>query len=331
MKKYSKKKPLNSYCCEKANPLENIQAQKRNYKNLESDWREKLVALTDEQKKDKMLLYSTQGNKKLVKILYETMQEPTLDFTFAGDNCLTLAARSGDFQTVKYLVEQGIDIDFVGADGKTALQTYAFKGMVHHCKFLLDHFANPDTKGFMEETALFGAVINNQPEIIKLLNEYYTNLNIKNKQGIAPLMIACQNKNRQESLLTLLKLGADIEVEDFENKRPLSYAIKSNNRQFIDILLKRKCELNYQDANGVSPLMLAAKYGQKETLRVLLTKGADIYLQDNNGKTALDYAVDFDHPGSVDILGKAKRVLEQGDKDLSFFGKQNRVTNSCVK
>ena len=331
MKKYSKKKPLNSHCIKKINPLENIQPQRRDYKHLKDNWREKLEVLTDQQKQEKMLLYSSQGNKKLVKILYETMQNPTLDFSYAGDNCLTLAARSGDFKTVKYLVEQGIDIDYVGADGKTALQTYAYKGMLHHCKYLLDHFANPDTKGFMGQTALFDAVINNKPEIITLLSEYYTNLNTKNDEGVYPLMVACQNKHRQESLLTLLKLGADIEVEDFENKRPLSYAIKSNNRQFIDILLKRKCELNYQDINGISPLMLAAKYGQKETLRVLLTKGADIFVKDKNGKTALDYATDFNHPGSVDILAKAKRVLEQGDKDLSFFGKQNRVTNSCVK
>ena len=331
MKKYSKKKPLNSYCKQKVNPLEKIQVKKRTYNNLESNWREKLENLPDEKKQELMLLYASKGNKKLVKILYELMQEPNINACLFGDNCLTLASRNGDFATVKYVVNKGIDIDFVGADGKSALHTYAYKGLYTQCKFLLDNFANPDNKGFMEQTPLFDAVINNKPQIITLLFEYNADLNALNSEGLAPIMVACQNKYRQESLLTLLKLGCNIEVQDNDLRRPLSYAIKSNNRQFIDILLKRKCELNYQDANGVSPLMLAAKYGQKETLRVLLTKGADIYLKDQNGNTALDYAVNYNHLGSVDILTKAHKVMEQGDQDLTFFGKQNRVTNSCVK
>ena len=330
MKKYSKKKPLNSHCKNKFNPLEKMTEKKRSYDNLEDDWKENLLSLTDNDKKTKILFYCSKGNKKMVKLLFESMQVPDINVSYSGDNGLTLASRTGDFATVKYLVKNGIDIDFIGSNGRSALHTYARKGLLTECKFLLDNLADPNNLGFKGQTPLFEAVINNKPEVIEMLYKYGANLNFANEEGIAPLMVACQNKYRQESLLTLLKLGANIETVDFMGQTPLYYAIRSNNRQFIDILIKR-CNLNHQDNNGVTPLMLAAKYGQKETLRVFLSKGANIYLKDKNGKTALDYAEHYKHPGSVDILAKAHRVMEQGDQDLSFFGKQNRVANSCVK
>ena len=169
MKKYSKKKPLNSHCKKTINPIEKEKTQKRTYNNLQGNWKEKLYSMTDEQKKENILLYASQGNKKLVKMLYESMINPDLNASYYGDNALTLASRNGDFSTVKYLVEKGIDIDFIGANGRSALHTYARKGMYAETKFLLENNASPNNTGFMEQTPLFEAVINNKPEIIELL------------------------------------------------------------------------------------------------------------------------------------------------------------------
>lgn len=329
MKKFSKKKPLNGYCKPKANSLEKQKEETRDYKHLSSNWLEKLLKMPKEKQQYLFMLYSTQGNKKLVKILHEYCNID-INYVYENDNALTLAARSGDMATVKYLVQKNIDINFVGADGKTALQTFAYKGMVANCRYLLDNDANPNKPGAYNQTPIFDAVINNRTDIVDLLTSYGANLDAKNKEGNTPLMIACQNSQRQESLLRLLNYGADIEQQNRKGEKALHVAIKSGNRHFVDILLKRDCNLDCKDLNGTSALMMAAKYGQKETLRVLLTKGADLTATDNNGKTALDYAKTFNNPGAVDILAKAQKCHDNG-QDLSFFGKQNRIENSCVK
>lgn len=340
MKKYSKKKPLNSYCQPTVNELEKEKVGVRDYKHLSNKWMENMFSLPFDQKQYLFMLYSSQGNKKLVKLLVEDSDynhqlnpnnpKINVNYIYQKDNALTLAARNGDMATVKYLVENGVDIDFVGADGKTALHTFAYKGMENNCQYLLDNFANVNVLGAYHQTPIFDATINNQPEVIELLSYYGANLDAQNDLGNTPLMIACQNAQRQEALLKLLKLGANLEATNKNLERPIFVAIKSNNRQFVDILLKRGCNLDCQDKDGMTPLMLAAKYGQKETLRVLISKGADINLKDNHGSTALDYAKKYNHLGSVDILQKAHKCFENGE-DLTFFGKQNKIANSCVK
>lgn len=331
MKKFSKKKPLNSICIKSPNPLEDVKKQKRDYRHLPTNWQQELLSLPTEEKEMKMLLYSAQGHRNLVKMIYESSSEININCTYYEDNCLTLAARSGDFATVKYLIGKGIDINFVGADGKSALHTYSRKGMLNECRYLLDNQALADNEGAYGQPPIFDAVIENNTEIIELLYSYNADLDYQNDDDVAPIMVACQNKMRQESLLTLLKLGADIEVQDKNMQRPIGYAIKSNNRIFIDMLIKRNCKINYKDINGTTPLMLAAKYGQKETLRVLLSKGADVFAKDRKGRTAYDYAIKYNYQGSAEILKKAEKLVLEGEEDLSFFGKQNKVENSCVK
>lgn len=340
MKKFTKKKPLNSYCQPAINSLEKEKVQVRDYKHLSPRWLEELLGSSYEERQYLFMLYSAQGNKKLVKLLYEhsvnehnadpTKKALDINFVFEGDSALTLAARKGDMATVKYLLENNINPDFVGADGKTALQTFAFKGMTNNCQYLLDCFANPNMTGAYKQSAIFDATINNQPEVIEILTAYGAELDAQNQEGNTPLIVACQSAQRQEALFKLLKLGADIEKPNKKFETPLAIAIKCGNRQFVDVLLKQGCNLDAKDINGTTPLMLAAKYGQKETLRVLLSKGADLTAQDEHGNTALDYAQRYKNPGSVDILAKAQRCLENGE-DLSFFGRQNKVQNSCVK
>ena len=340
MKKFAKKKPLNTYCQPVVNSLEKVKVQVRDYKHLSPRWLEKLLESPFEKRQYLFMLYSAQGNKKLVKLLYEHSvaehqsdpSQKTIDinFVYEGDNALTLAARNGDMATVRYLLQNNINPDFVGADGKTALQTFAFKGMTQNCQYLLDCFANANATGAYGQSAIFDATINNHPDVIEILIAYGADLDAQNQEGNTPLMIACQNAERQEALLKLLKLGADIEKPNKKYEKPIAIAIKSGNRQFVDILLKHGCNVNAKDVNGTTPLMIAAKYGQKETLRVLLTKGADLTDRDEKGLTALDYATKYKNPGSVDILAKAQKCFENGE-DLSFFGRQNKVQNSCVK
>lgn len=340
MKKFAKKKPLNNYCKPVINSLEKEKVQVRDYKHLSPSWFEEILGSSYDKRQYLFMLYSTQGNKKLVKLLYEhSVTENFLDsnqkaldinFVYENDNALTLAARNGDMATIKYLLKNNIDINFVGADGKTALQTFAFRGMLKKCQYLLDCFADPNMTGAYNQSAIFDATINNQHEIIDLLIKYGANVNAQNQEGNTPLIIACQNAQRQESLFKLLKNGADIELANKNLETPLAIAIKSGNRQFVDIMIKYGSNLDAKDINGTTPLMLAAKYGQKETLRVLLSKGADLTAQDEHGNTALDYAKRYKNSGSVDILAKAQRYFEN-DEDLSFFGRQNKVQNSCVK
>ena len=71
---------------------------------------------------------------------------------------LMLAAREGDVETGRILVEAGADVDAVAGDGKTALAVAIFNGNYDVASFLIDGKADVNTADAQRFTPLFWAV-----------------------------------------------------------------------------------------------------------------------------------------------------------------------------
>jgi ankyrin repeat protein len=129
-----------------------------------------------------------------------------------------------------------------------------------------------------------------------------TDVNLTNRLGVTPLMVACQ-WNHLEIVRFLLDKGADIELSGRScGRNALMYACLSGNARLVELILQRGAWIDATDCTGRTPLMMAATVGHTEIVRLLVKNGAKINLRDNTGKSAQDWASCEGHRDVVEFL-----------------------------
>ena len=117
--------------------------------------------------------------------------------------------------------------------------------------------------------------------------EIDTLLNLKNKQGETPLLIASELKDC-DTIMYLIKKGAKINITDNYNKNLLHY-LANNKIEIIELLcILNVCKreftdksfkkfINSIDSDGLTPLLQAVKFGTYTTIKSFLHAGKDEY------------------------------------------------------
>jgi uncharacterized protein len=234
---------------------------------------------------------------------------------------LVFAAREGDIESVRILLDAGADVNQTTEYGWTALLTATQNRYYQLGKLLLDHGADP---------------------------------NIANKGGWTPLYIATDNRNieggdyptRKPDMdhLDYIKLlfahGADPNVRMSsstetrtifthqwlyeEGATPFLRAAQSGDLTLMKLLLEQGADPALTTDDGVTPLMVAAGIGwvegvtfewspeeTHEVVELLLDLGADVNAQDTlDHRTALMGAA---HKGRTDVI----RLLVDHGADLA--------------
>ena len=158
---------------------------------------------------------------------------------FAGP--LHEAARDGDLEQVRALIDAGADLDAQGDNGETPLNTAILKGHVLVATLLIDRGAG---------------------------------IQARNKGGFTPLHAAAY-ANAVEIAEQLLSRGAD--VNDQMNKAgvtPLSVASEEGHPGGVKVLITHGADLEAGERNGYTPLTRALWRGQKEVMALLHSLGA---------------------------------------------------------
>lgn len=122
--------------------------------------------------------------------------------TFLKDNSLIIAAVNNFPDIIKFLIEQGKDIDQADSCGFNALRMGAQENSVECVKLLCELGANVDPQTECD-TPLYSATAEGNLEVVKILIKYGANVNYKNEFGTTPLRIAktYKHKNIAEYLL----------------------------------------------------------------------------------------------------------------------------------
>ena len=174
----------------------------------------------------------------------------------------------------------GQDVQAQAVDGKTALHFAAQGGHVEAIKLLAEH-VEVDTRDVEDATALHYAAAWGQTRAIT----------------------------------ELIRLGADVEAQDWCGCTGLHYAAQGGRVAVIELLTKAGCDVNAQlyqmeDSHQSlwTALHLAVYNGHMGALRQLLTAGVDVKVRDSEGLTALHYASTVRAlvtQGGIELLVKA--------------------------
>jgi ankyrin len=248
---------------------------------------------------------------------------------------LVFAARRGDIESARVLLEAGAGVNHVTQYGWTALLAATQNRYYKLGAFLLDHGADP---------------------------------NIANKGGWAPLYLATDNRNIENGdyptrqpdmdhldyIKLLLARGANVNgrVKDSTETRtifthqwlyeagatPFLRAAQSGDVTLLKLLLEYGADPNIPTANGTTPLMVAAgigwvegvtnEWGAKEnleTVRLLLNLGAGVNAADGDGRTAMHGAA---HKGRNDVV---QILVDHGAKlDARDGGSRDTIAGDLV-
>lgn len=148
------------------------------------------------------------------------------------------ASSLGDLEQVKQIVKRNPEtVKSFSAEGFPALGLASYLGQAGVVKFLLDNGAdvNAVAKNSTGFTPLTGAVSTGRKEVAELLVKKGANVNHQYEEGFTPLMEASASGNVDMTKL-LLGHGANVNAKTKEKKTALSYALEKEHQDIVALL-----------------------------------------------------------------------------------------------
>jgi uncharacterized protein len=247
---------------------------------------------------------------------------PDLAFTVrrGGSTALLFAARVGDINSLRFLVDAGANVNDTLADETSAVCEAAFSGHAGAAAFLVENGADPnrDGSGF---TALHAAVLRSQADLVRTLLAHGANRNAPIMKG-TPLRRSSTDYNLPGTLV-----GAT----------PYLLAAKFLEVDIMRSLLDAGADSQMPMKDGTTPLMAAAGVGARpnqnrrgrttidgatleeeervvEAVKTALRGGADVNAVNAAGDTALHGAVGMGYDRVVQLLADNGAKLDIKNK-----------------
>uniref|UniRef100_A0A8B9LKV1 Ankyrin 3a n=1 Tax=Astyanax mexicanus TaxID=7994 RepID=A0A8B9LKV1_ASTMX len=228
------------------------------------------------------------GNGNMVKLLLDRgakIDAKTKD----GLTPLHCGARSGHEQVVEMLLDRGAPILSKTKNGLSPLHMATQGDHLNCVQLLLQHDVPVDDVTNDYLTALHVAAHCGHYKVAKVIVDKKANPNAKALNGFTPLHIACK-KNRVKVMELLLKHGASLQAVTESGLTPIHVAAFMGHENIVKQLTHHGASPNTTNVRGETALHMAARAGQADVVRYLLQNGAKVDIKAKDDQTALHIA-----------------------------------------
>lgn len=220
-------------------------------------------------------------------------------FARGGFTAFQFAAREGDIETAKVMLDAGVDINITDIDHTSGFVVSIMNKHYTFAKWLLDRGADPNVTDVKGRAALYAAVdIRNEDWSAmpsRKLNDPYPSLSLIQD-------IIAHGANVNEKLTKNLPGRSGMDSGDTtldEGTTPFMRAARSGDAEAMRILLKAGADPKLTTKDGSNALMFAAGVGYRdkntrgteadalEALKLCIAQGMDINQKNAKGETAL--------------------------------------------
>ncbi|MET3321842.1 UNVERIFIED_ORG: ankyrin repeat protein [Peribacillus simplex] len=192
---------------------------------------------------------------------------------------LIQAAERKETETIKRLIEEGVDIDTKDSEGRTATMIATYNNDVETTKVLIKAGADVNIQDNMNNNPFLYAGAEGYVEILKLTIEAGADPAMNNRYGGTALMPASKHGHIDAIKELLTKTDIDVNHVNDLGWTALMEAIVLNNggerqQQAIQLLIDHGADVNIPDRNNVTPLQHSREKEFKESEPILLKAGA---------------------------------------------------------
>jgi len=253
------------------------------------------VNLVDIKGRTALIWASEEGNLGMVRGLiikgadvnkkgYESsIPLPVFSTNYETRTPLSLAAENGHSEVAKYLIENGASID------NYTLRLAAASGNLETAKCLLSHITDINKLDKYGWSILGAAAQACYPDMVKFLIEKGAKVNILDKQGNTPLIMALDGRaSYAATALAADAVGAGGAAPENREKFMRIIANESVNKgPTVKVLIDNGADFNAIDAQGRPIIMKAASNHLIGIIEILLKNGVNIDQKSEHGETTL--------------------------------------------
>jgi ankyrin repeat protein len=251
------------------------------------------------------------------------------------------AAALGETETVRRLLDEGVNVDFADYSGNTALRWAVLYRHLETAAFLIERQADVNHRNKFGQTALFqaavwgdaslidpllqaganvgfteAAMLGDTDTLLRMLDEG-ADIHAEDPAGLTALMAATAC-GQIDCVQMLLERGADAAHQNAHGQSALTWAVAKSRLDLMNLLIDQVIDLNAQRktgsayARGRTILMTAVESRNPEAVRLLLERGADVNIRNERGNSALDSALRVASIKEARGLEFVKILLEAG-------------------
>ncbi|KAA0172591.1 hypothetical protein FNF27_05945 [Cafeteria roenbergensis] len=193
----------------------------------------------------------------LKRLVAESPETAAITKDEMGMSPLAWASRNGHLEIVKFLAENGADLDAACAGGLRPVHLACLKG---------------------------------HDEVVRALIAAGCDVAAATEAGDHAIHFASRAGNTN-MCSDLIEAGADLEASSLAGTTPLACAANAGHEGCVRFLLKRGASATVLDGHSCSPLHLAAAGGHLHVVQLLLANGCDGLQLNSHGQSPLDLAV----------------------------------------
>lgn len=283
------------------------------------------------------LILSSARSKDLVDLMILR----GVDVNLRGAGGRTALMNTDDYETARLLIERGAIVNLTDEAGITPLMN-SRNTLVS--ELLCTCGANVNDRDCNGRTALHhilgsegdpdsgtypGKVIY---DLVRTLVFYGADVNLKDREGLTPLMLV----KDIETADFLLDHGAGLEARDLLGNTALWFAAASGSSELLQLYLKAGANVLSRNNEGRTALMNS----KSDLAEILIKAGADVNAADMEGLTALMIAAGEDDSEMVGLLLRYNGAVTPHDKDgntalhhavMAELWENNRVVELLLK
>ncbi|XP_075144171.1 fibronectin type 3 and ankyrin repeat domains protein 1, partial [Leptodactylus fuscus] len=187
-----------------------------------------------------------------------------------GFSPLMVAAQRGYFRIVQLLVDHGADINQENGSGKNSLMLACFAGHLDIVQYLRRQGASWESRDRAGCTAMHWAVDGGNVKLIEWMIGDGCEVDVKDFcSQWTPLMRVSAVTGNPDVARRLIAAGADVNVKDKDGKSPLMVAALNNHERLVRLLIEKGADGGITNEYGIGISEMAKAFNRQNMVVIL--------------------------------------------------------------